>query len=531
MAFVKSRSERDFRLIKSTSAKVDGNDFNLMRNYHGDFNKIKVGQTTLSNDVTANITISTKNVKLDRASIIRAIEQRDLKTLRVASQIFFDKSGIYSRLCRYMAYLYRYDWFITPVVYDNQISDNKVIEGWYKSSCLLENSRLKKLFGEIALSVVKNGCYYGYRIPQKSAGYLQELPVNYCRSRYKVNGQPAVEFNIKYFNDAFKDMEQRKRVLKMFPKEFQRAWISFQKGTLPQDFAGDAQGWFMLEPKNTVKFGLTGSDAPLFAPTIPLLMDLEDAQDLDKAKAKQQLLRIIIQKMPIDKNGDLIFDTDEARALHNNAVQMLADAIGVDVLTTFADVDVADMSDNSRVTSADYVEKIKNSVFDNSGVSQKQFNTDGNLALEKSIANDAATMSDLLCQFEEYSESLLKPFNKNPKRLIYRVEMLPTTIYNYVDLSKIYKEQTMLGFSKLLPQVALGHSQSSVIATAYFENELLNLDELFVPPQMSSTMSNDDNNNSNQNKESEAPTEQGGRPQLADDEKSAKTIQNKESEG
>ena len=34
---------------------------------------------------------------------------------------------------------------------------------------------------------------------------------------------------------------------------------------------------------------------------------------------------------------------------------------------------------------------------------------------------------------------LIQIFNKNPKRLYYKVNMLPTTIYNYKDLSKIYK--------------------------------------------------------------------------------------------
>ena len=54
----------------------------------------------------------------------------------------------------------------------------------------------------------------------------------------------------------------------------------------------------------------------------------------------QQLLKILIQKLPLDKNGDLIFDVDEARDIHNNAVEMLRRAIGVDVLTTFAEVQV-----------------------------------------------------------------------------------------------------------------------------------------------------------------------------------------------
>ena len=31
----------------------------------------------------------------------------------------------------------------------------------------LDNSYLKKLFGEIALNVIKEGCYYGYLIPSE----------------------------------------------------------------------------------------------------------------------------------------------------------------------------------------------------------------------------------------------------------------------------------------------------------------------------------------------------------------------------
>lgn len=259
-------------------------------------------------------------------------------------------------------------------------------------------------------------------------------------------------------------------------------------------------------------------------------MDLDDAQDLDKEKMRQQILKIIIQQMPIDKNGDLIFDTVEAQQLHNNAVAMLSSAIGVDVLTTFADVTVADMSDKGNVSSVDQLDKVERTVYNEAGVSQMQFNTSGNLALEKSIANDESTMSDLILQFEDFAERLLKPFNKNPKRLLYRVQILPTTIYNYKELSEIYKGQTMLGFSKLLPQVALGQSQSVIIATAFFENKLMNLDSLFTPPQMSSTISGkevEEEDNSAQVSSEDA----GGRPELPDDEKTEKTIQNKESGG
>ena len=252
-----------------------------------------------------------------------------------------------------------------------------------------------------------------------------------------------------------------------------------------------------------MKFSLCDSDAPLFIPVIPAILDLEDAKQLDKDRMVQRLLKIIIQQMPIDKNGDLIFDVQEAQALHNNAVAMLGNAIGMSVLTTFADVDVADLSDRSTLTSVDDLERVERSLFNEAGVSQKQFNTDGQTALDKSIANDEATMTDLLLQFKKYSERLLAAFNKNPKRVRYTVTMLPTTIYNYKDLSKMYKEQAQIGFSKLLPQVALGMTQQEIIATANFENEMLALNDLFVPPQMSSTMSGTKAPDSGRNKTTE----------------------------
>jgi hypothetical protein len=43
----------------------------------------------------------------------------------------------------------------------------------------------------------------------------------------------------------------------------------------------------------------------------------------------------------------------------------------------------------------------------------------------------------------------------------------------------------------MLPQIALGHSQSSILHNAYFENEVLNLSSIMIPPLMSSTMNAD----------------------------------------
>lgn len=204
---------------------------------------------------------------------------------------------------------------------------------------------------------------------------------------------------------------------------------------------------------------------------------------------------------------------------------MLGKAIGIDVLTTFADVEVADMSNRNAATSIDELEKVERTVYNESGTAQNLFNTDGNIALEKSLLDDEASLQGLIQQFEEFLNDLIKPFDKNNKKLFFRVNILPTTVYNYKELSKLYKEQAQSGYSRMLPQLALGQSQSAILATAKFENEILNLAEIFIPLMSSNTMSSNDLKNKGGNKEEKKT----GRQEKPDDEKSEKTISNRES--
>jgi len=91
----------------------------------------------------------------------------------------------------------------------------------------------------------------------------------------------------------------------------------------------------------------------------------------------------------------------------------------------------------------------------------------------------------------------------------------------------------------MLPQIALGQSQSSILANAYFENDMLDLVSVFVPPLTSNTMNADAlaarNGNKNATKTSTgagsdtSEEKSAGRPEKADNEKSDKTIANRES--
>ena len=323
----------------------------------------------------------------------------------------------------------------------------------------------------------------------------------------------------------------------MFPPEFAKGYALYKQGKLIPDFSGDTAGWYLLDPEQTVRFTANTYEYPPFISVIPLIIDLDEAQDLDKKKTMQRLLKLVIQQLPLDKNGELMFDPEEGQQIHNNAVQMLSRAIGVDVLTTFADVEVASMDASRAETQSDDLIRVERQLYNEAGVSQMQFNTDGNIALEKSILNDEAFLYNMLLQFEEFLNNIIGKYNKSKNKVEYRVQILTTTIYNYKELAKLYKEQTQLGYSKFLPQIALGQSQSTILANAFFENDVLDLVNVFIPPLMSSTMNADILNRVKGGNGGSNPTtdpaktegEGAGRKELPDDQKSEKTIKNRES--
>ena len=489
---------------------------------------IKIGKQTLSDAILDLGYLKKVNSKLgNKHLVLKALWERDLDTLREISNYFYRTNGIYFRVVNSIATLFRYDWYITPEVRDEKVSEDKIITELTNALNFLDDSEIAKNCSEIGLEVLINGAYYGYLVDNPKAITLQQLPVKYCRSRYKVNGVPAVEFDMKFFDLEFKDPQYRLQVLDLFPKEFKKGYLLYKQGKLPPDEAQSKAGsWYLLEPGRVVKFSFYNGDMPLFANAIPSIIDLDAAQDLDRRKQMQQLLKILIQKLPMDKNGDLIFDIDEAKDIHDNAVEMTSNAIGVDVLTTFADIQVESLSDKNTNTTTDDLEKIERTVYNSLGMSRNLFNTDGNLSLEKSILNDEGVFRPLLLQFEAFYNKITKALSKSPKKYVFKFYMLTTTQYNYKELAKLYKEQAQVGYSKMLAQIALGHSQSSILNAAHFENEVLHLSELMLPPMQSSTMNAESlqalgNNNTGNGKT--------GRPKKDDDQKSEKTILNEES--
>ena len=196
-----------------------------------EYGKIKVGKKVLE-DVVLNLNANAENINnsyRNKNKVLKALINKDVIELRKISNYFYRTSGIYFRLCNYFAQMYRYDWYIVDEIYDEKVDKKKVIKEFYKALNFLDNSYIRKTCMDIALQVILNGAYYGCIIPNKTGIIFQELPVNYCRSRYKVGNIPIIELNMKYFDDKFTDTNYRQRVLKMLPEDIQKGYTLYKK--------------------------------------------------------------------------------------------------------------------------------------------------------------------------------------------------------------------------------------------------------------------------------------------------------------
>ena len=128
-----------------------------------EFNKIKVGVKQLEDAILDLGTLRLPRVPFcNKRNIMRAIVEKDYRKIRMISDFFYATSGIYQTVCNYFAYLYRYDWYIYPENVKESAKPEKVIEEYTKMLSYLDGTYIKKLCGDVALNVVKHGCYYGY---------------------------------------------------------------------------------------------------------------------------------------------------------------------------------------------------------------------------------------------------------------------------------------------------------------------------------------------------------------------------------
>ena len=256
---------------------------------------------------------------------------------------------------------------------------------------------------------------------------------------------------------------------------------------------------------------------------------MKDAVGREEKRDENELYKLLIQQMPIDKDGELVFQLEETADIHESVAEMLKDMDTVDVLTTFGDTSLESLQDTTAASqSADRLEKYRKNAWDALGRGNILFNPDGSSALAYMIKKDESLMIGFLNAYETWIK-----FHLNDKfarkGLRFDFEILPTTVFNREDLQSAYFRGAQYGYSKMFAGVAMGIKQTSQLSLMHLENDYLKMHEKMIPLQSSYTSSGKIENSSQKGNNSGQGNNlgnTGGRPELPDEEKSEKTQAN-----
>lgn len=401
-----------------------------------------------------------------------AVEKAEL------SSHFFSISGVYKRIILHYATFLTYSWLLVPHMkkMGDKIKDKKNQKTYFDAAEFCSSFGIERKCAWFAKVVLVKGGYYGIIHDSGSSIAIQDLPFEYCRSRFK-NHQDVdiVEFDVRFF-DQIREESIRKEILKTYPKIIQRGYKNYREK--------DDDPWIFLPAELGIYFTLF-EESPFFLDLIPLIDDLEDYKEIDKERNMLSLKRIITQEVPHD-GMNLVFEPEEAADMHAGVLDMLANNPDVDVITSYAKIGLLDLSgdadDKTEVSSAQQL------IYDSAGVSKELFSATTDAGLEFSLNNDLSMMMMLGQGFAHFFTALLNNKFGN-RKMSFKLLILPVSFYNLDEYLSKAKDLAAFGYSLINPITATGIDQTSLSDLKAVENDVLELNEVLKPLQSAYTQS------------------------------------------
>lgn len=441
--------------------------------------------------------------------------------IRQLSRHFYRYSGVYSRAVEYFATLLAYRTVMVPK-FDTSRPPKKapLLRSYYKACDFIDAIKVPTTFSDVTRSILIEGVFFGILIGDDTGAgdswTLSQLPVEYCRTRFKTSDNLNIlEFNLTYFI-TIAEQAYIEAALTAFPPHVAAAYNAYKLGQLTDP-------WIEILPSDGAAVFYYGDIVPLLASTIPSIFSYMEAQDRESERDENELYKLLIQKMPLDEEGNLKIPMPEVLAMHEAVSNMLRDKNTIEVLTTFGETSMESVQDSSTTNASNSrLEKYKESVFDEIGTSSGIFNSQGNLAVGKSIEKDTGLMTTWAAMYANWLSYQINRLYTG-KNWSFTVDILPISYFNMKDMSAMYLSAAQFGFSKIYAGVASGVKQSQLKPLLSFEEDYLGLSESLIPLQSSHTASAE---GAKDGKTKNGLTTEGGRPTLDDTKKADKTVQN-----
>lgn len=443
--------------------------------------------------------------KFDVETISRYLQNplANEKKIRDLSNYLYNVNSQYKLIINYFALMPTYAYKLTPTGNPYEKKDPiKKRDNFIKTLQYVEKLNLRHELITAMRVAFREDTYYGYEHESKDSFFLQKMDADYCRISSEEDGVFNYAFNFSFF-------DSRQDLLPTYAQEFIDKYQQYQAAK---------EQWIELDSNKTIVIKVNEditqySLAPLNG-MFEAIFDYDEYKKISKAKSKLDVFMALISKIPLDeKNPEMnkfLIDLDLAASFHQQAEGGLPE--GVTLITSPLSMEAIKMEKNR--SDQDITAQALRAVHDAGGVSQFLWNSDKNtgVGLEKSIMTDENLVFAVLRQIERWVNRKIKKMSGNYK---YKFEFLDMTIFNKDTYYEKFLKAAQFGVPvKLEIGAALGLSPLDVINKAFLENDILGLNDLFIPLSSTHTQSLDE----------------GGRPKKSEDDISASTETNRNNE-
>ena len=471
-----------------------------------------------SRDVSGLSLDKTEYSETEIKSIIRDGTTAEKKALSV---YFFKHNSMYKRIVLHYASFLTYQYLLVPhTAIEDGFGDPKIMLNYDDAVDYLYTLDVESKCAYFTYKILVEGAYYGLIKEVNKKPLLMDLPIEYCRSRFKSDTDiDIVEFDLSFF-DNIRDAELKKQVLATYPKYIQKEYRKYLKNK--QKFR-----WMFLNPADGVHFNFY-AEYPFFLDLIPLLVGYDELSEINKRKRNQEIQKILVQEIPITSQGELVFEPIEGKEMHKASKQMLSGAVDVTPLTTYTKTHIESLQDNSSAEN-NYLEQARTEIFGVTGTSDQIFTPDSSGAIPYYLQNTLSLMCAFSRQYQKFFTVLINRYFST-KEIKFNFIVPPISHYNSKEFIADAFKLASSGYSFFMPCMAMGIGQRDLRDLKLLEGTL-RLRDILEPLHSSYTESaksqGEQNETSAETKENKNVDNTGGAP--VKDQPSDKTIQNRDS--
>ena len=402
--------------------------------------------------------------------------------LRELSRMLYMVSPHYKKIIDYEAGLYNFAWYLLPKENVDVTRADFYKKKFMETATFVDNMNLPHEFLKVLKIALREDVFYGYVFRTKDEFFIKQISADICRIVCIENGVYNFEIDMSYFDNNPTEVSSFGREIEGKYEEYKA--MKRSKKAKPKDYQ-----WVELDGRNTICIKVTEDilhPCPPYAGVFESIFDLDSYKMLRRDKSELENYSMLIQKLPTrdsDNNNDFRIDNSFMEYFHNMIAEGLPEGVGL--ATTPMDVDVVQFKE-SRFQS-DNVSKAEAELFNNFGISPLLFGASNTtVGVTNSIHTDEMLIFNIARQIERWINRYLGYHIPNN---IFRLRFVDVTVYNQADVIKQLLSVGQYGLPiKSMLCSAVGISPSATMNMAILENQILELQSLFVPLLSSFTM-------------------------------------------